>query len=134
MNIKDLAIKVQNRLLDEGFIVHRYDSYSTNSIYLKLDYGVANSIRISDYKGKRYLSYRYNLCDVHSFKIDNSGEFTKLLFLYDEWDEMINTIISNKTDKINKYGENLYDKFIIENKKKSKIKKGFWSGAYKVHK
>ena len=44
-------------LLEKGFIVQRYDSVTTNSIYLKLDYGMCNSIRISDHKGKKHLSY-----------------------------------------------------------------------------
>ena len=48
-------------LLEKGFIVQRYDSVTTNSIYLKLDYGMCNSIRISDHKGKKHLSYMYNL-------------------------------------------------------------------------
>lgn len=42
-------------------IIHRYDAFSTNSIYLKFDYGVANSLRISDHSGYDYLSYRYNI-------------------------------------------------------------------------
>ena len=30
-------------------IIHYYHSYTSNSIYLKLDYGAANSVRISDH-------------------------------------------------------------------------------------
>ena len=59
MNIRDLATEVAQKLVEAGFVVHRYNAYSTQSVYLKLDYGVANSIRISDHKGKEKLSYRY---------------------------------------------------------------------------
>ena len=50
--INSLADYIANRLISEGFIVQRYNAYTTNSIYLKLDYGVCNSIRISDHPGK----------------------------------------------------------------------------------
>lgn len=53
--ITQVADTLCRRLLSAGFIVHRYDAYSTNSIYLKLDCGVCNSIRISDHTGKSYL-------------------------------------------------------------------------------
>ena len=56
-----LAESIARKLIAEGFIVQRYGAYTTSSIYLKLDYGVCNSIRISDHPGKRYLKYRYNI-------------------------------------------------------------------------
>lgn len=48
----EICNKIIDFLLDNGFSVLRYDAYSTNSIYLKLDYGVCYSIRISDHPGK----------------------------------------------------------------------------------
>ena len=44
--LENLADSIANRLAREGFIVQRYDAKTTDSIYLKLDYGVCNSIRI----------------------------------------------------------------------------------------
>lgn len=55
MNPKELADYLCKRLIAEGFAVQRYDAYKTDSIYLKLDFGVCNSIWISDHLGKRYL-------------------------------------------------------------------------------
>lgn len=57
--IRDLAAYVCDRLVGK-VLIHRYDAYSTNSVYLKFDYGVANSLRIADHAGKEYLSYRFN--------------------------------------------------------------------------
>lgn len=54
--IRDLAAYVCDRLAGK-VLIHRYDAYSTNSVYLKFDYGVANSLRIADHAGKEYLSY-----------------------------------------------------------------------------
>ena len=50
--LDNLADYIAKRLISEGFTVQRYNAYTTNSIYLKLDYGVCNSIRISDHPGK----------------------------------------------------------------------------------
>lgn len=48
--IRDLAAYVCDRLVGK-VLIHRYDAYSTNSVYLKFDYGVANSLRIADLCG-----------------------------------------------------------------------------------
>lgn len=47
--IRDLAAYVCDSLAGK-VVIHRYDAYSTNSVYLKFDYGVGNSLRISDHK------------------------------------------------------------------------------------
>lgn len=60
-DFKALADSLSERFLAEGFTVHRYDAYSTSSVYLKLDCGMCNSIRISDHRGKKHLAYRYNI-------------------------------------------------------------------------
>ena len=54
--IRDLAAYVCDRLAGK-VLIHRYDAYSTNSVYLKFDYGVANSLRIADHAGKEHLAY-----------------------------------------------------------------------------
>ena len=52
---QNLTEVLQEALLEAGIVIQRYDAYSTDSVYLKLDYGVCNSIRISNHNGKRYL-------------------------------------------------------------------------------
>ena len=44
-----------------GIIVMRYDSMSSNSVYLRLDEGLLGTIRISDHKSKKRAKHRYNL-------------------------------------------------------------------------
>ena len=41
-DFKALADSLSERFLAEGFTVHRYDAYSTSSVYLKLDCGMCN--------------------------------------------------------------------------------------------
>ena len=59
--IKKIADDISRSLLEEGFDILRYDSYSSNSVYLKIDFGVCHTIRISDHPGKKHLHYRYNV-------------------------------------------------------------------------
>ena len=53
--IKKIADDISRSLLEEGFDILRYDSYSSNSVYLKIDCGVCHTIRISDHPGKKHL-------------------------------------------------------------------------------
>jgi hypothetical protein len=61
MGGNDVANILVERILEMGFIVHRYNAYSTSSIYLKLDYGLSCGIRIADHPGKKKYSYRFNV-------------------------------------------------------------------------
>ena len=61
MNEKQIAEILIVKLKELGFIVHRYDAYSTDSIYLKLDFGVCCGIRISNHNGKKKYHYRFNV-------------------------------------------------------------------------
>ena len=75
-NIQEIATELCDKFLDEGFVVQRYDAHSTQSIYIKLDYGVGNTVRLSDHKGYDYLSYKYNIrMDIQKDYIekDNNG-------------------------------------------------------------
>ena len=135
MKLREIAQYIEYKLLKQGFIIHRYDSYSTCSIYLKLDYGVMNSIRISDHKGKKHLSYRYNI--ENGIKIARWYKDDKGFWRYncpnnkEEIDKLIEIIM---TGKINKklYGEQRYNDLMLEYKNKSANEKGFWQQAREI--
>ena len=59
--LQEIADSICRRLKKKGFSILHYDAMSTDSIYLKLDYGVCNSIRIGGHRGKSKLKYRYNI-------------------------------------------------------------------------
>ena len=48
MTGKEVASILIQELISIGFIVHRYNSYTTSSIYIKLDYGLSCGIRIAE--------------------------------------------------------------------------------------
>lgn len=82
MNEKQVAEILVEKLKESGFIVHKYNAVTTNSIYLKLDYGVCCGIRIADHKGKKKYHYRFNV--IKNFEGDKTTYFERscLLFLY----------------------------------------------------
>ena len=88
-DFKALADSLSERFLAEGFTVHRYDAYSTSSVYLKLDCGMCNSIRISDHRGKKHLAYRYNIGPwIKKRWHDHDGRYPRHYYPIDEADEI----------------------------------------------
>lgn len=105
MNEKQIAKILIVKLKELGFIVHRYDAYSTDSIYLKLDFGVCCGIRISNHNGKKKYHYRFNV--IKDYKGDKITHFENLIsyfYNFEELQELIEAVIKEKEDKIKKYG------------------------------
>ena len=106
--LDNLADSIAKRLIAEGFTVQRYDAYTTNSIYLKLDYGVCNSIRISDHPGKRYLKYRYNIGSFVKEYRKEKDKFDRFYYRADKSKNMIKKIMDDREAKKSRYGEDGY--------------------------
>lgn len=132
--VQNLAEVLQEALLKAGIVVQRYDAYSTDSIYLKLDYGVCNSIRISNHNGKRYLKYRYNI----------GSHIPKYRMAHDRYDRyyypacqvtaLIRKIEEDRQQKIKRYGPQRYKHMMEENLKEHQNVPGFWKKARLVGK
>lgn len=129
-SLNDIAESVIKRLKGK-VIIHRYDSYSTNSIYLKFDFGVANSLRISDHQGKQYLKYRYNiLTGVTSKKVKKDGGFERIYYSPDMVKAVCRDILQSKERKQQQYRD--YDAVVNAAMEKAKHEAGFWQGARKI--
>lgn len=129
MTVFEIAKILCSRLVEAGFVVQRYDAYSTNSIYLKLDYGVCNSIRISDHQGKKHLKYRYNIgpfITEYKYKRD---KFPRFYYREDKVQNLIKKIMQDKAEKIERYGDDNYQKFMERNRIDNSDSKGFWKSA-----
>lgn len=114
------------RLLQAGVTVQRYDAYSTDSIYLKLDYGVCNSIRIGGHPGKGYLKYRYNIGGyIKKFKEKNNMVF----YPSDKSKNLVRRILKDREIKIQRYGKEQYRHYMKKNLDENKNHKGFWKQA-----
>lgn len=122
--VRALAEHVCNALAGK-MIIHRYDAFSTNSIYLKFDYGVANSLRISDHDGYGYLSYRYNIIiGLKKAYAETSGQYVKEFYPESMVDDVINRIIEMCEERIRRYRD--YNAVLEARKKRSDTTKSFW--------
>ena len=129
MELNDIAEMLCRNLISEGFIIQRYDAYSSNSIYLKLDYGACNSIRISDHPGKKYLKYRYNIGPYVKEFQEVKDKFPRIYYRETKSQSLLKRIIRDKSGKLQYYGKEKYKKFMEENRIKNMNSKGFWSQA-----
>lgn len=129
MSVIKIAEILCKQLLKAGFIVQRYDAHSTNSIYLKLDYGVCNSIRISDHPGKKHLKYRYNIGPFITEYKYVRDKFPRFYYRADKASNLIKKILQDKQEKLERYGETNYQKFMEQNQIDNSDSKGFWRNA-----
>lgn len=124
-----LADFITGQLIREGFVVQRYDSCTSDSIYLKLDYGVCNSIRISDHQGKKHLKYRYNIGPfVEEYSMEKD-KFDRFYYRADKAKNMIRKILADRESKKSRYGEGHYRTFMETNKREKADTIGFWKDA-----
>jgi hypothetical protein len=126
--------RIISKLKAEGVTLQRYDSYTTKSVYLKLDYGVCNSIRISDHRGKKHLQYRYNLLkDCRKVERRKTPEgWYKFFFPFTKVDMMIHEIIETRKRKLLRYGLDGYLKLMQKNYREKKHNAGFWRGCTEI--
>ena len=127
--LENLADSIAKRLAGEGFIVQRYDAKTTDSIYLKLDYGVCNSIRISSHAGKKHLKYRYNIGPyINAFHVVKD-KYDRFYYPADGLEDMIAQIIDDREIKLSRYGCESYAEYMLKNKRDKASSPGFWKEA-----
>ena len=122
MNSESIANIISQQLLKLGFIVHRYNSKTTNSIYLKLDYGVCCGIRIADHNGKKKYHYRFNVYkDYKGDRIILRDNLISYFFTFDEIPELIKQVQIEKQNKVSKYGLEKYKFYMNEELKQNAL-------------
>ena len=117
MKENDIANIIIKELLNLGFIVHRYNSVTTNSIYLKLDFGVCCGIRIADHSGKKKYHYRFNV--VKGYKWDKIIYFKNLIsffYTFEEVPQLLEKVQQERQIKQQKYGINNYKSYMEKEK------------------
>lgn len=122
MNGIDVVNILIPKLLDMGFIVHKYDSHSTSSIYLKLDYGVSCGIRIADHPGKKKYSYRFNV--IKNYKGDKVVYKDGLIcyfYDYNKLENVLEDVQKEKQNKIKKYSLSNYQKYMETEKNNNQL-------------
>lgn len=120
-----------NRLKKAGFMIQRYNSVTSKSIYLLLDFGVCNSIRISDHKAKKNNAFKYNV--IQGFKGIHCSHTPNGRHLYyygfENKEIMIKKIISSREAKIAHLGPlayaHLLDECLKESNRHAKVEDGW---------
>lgn len=133
-NIQEIAAELCDKFLDAGFVVQRYDAYSTKSIYIKLDYGVGNTIRISDHKGYDHLSYKYNIrLDVKRNYIEkDKNGYIRYYIAPQNSEETILHIIRERDVKVRRMGLEKYKALMRKKYDVNCETPGFWSNCKEV--
>ena len=89
-----------------NMVIHYYHSYTSNSIYIKLDYGTANSVRISDHeKADNGYNYKYELrtdkaLSWHRFE----NNIYKIMYPATQIEQLANKIVKERNKKIKSRG------------------------------
>ena len=126
MTGKEVTKILIKKLLDMNFIVHRYDAYSTSSIYLKLDYGIACGIRIADHSGKKKYSYRFNIIkDFKGDKVILKDGLICRFYDYTELENVLKDVKEEKQKKLCRYGINNYNLYMKTEKNENELFKRF---------
>lgn len=133
-NIQEIATELCDRFLDEGFKIQRYDAYSTKSIYIKLDYGVSNTIRISDHIGYDYLSYKYNIrLDIKQNYVEKDKKgYLRYYIAPQNIEEFIQHTIRERDVKVRRIGIERYKDWMQRNYEKNNETPGFWSKCREI--
>lgn len=119
----NVSNKVVKELKEKGFIVHKHYAKTTRSIYLKLDYGVCCGIRISDHMGKKKYKYKFNLIKQYKGpkKINDRG-YIRQFYNYNNTNELLKDVQTEKIKKLNKYGLYNYNEYMKRNASESLYK------------
>ena len=94
-----------------------------------------NSIRISDHRGKKHLSYKYNI--ENGIKVARWYKDDKGFWRYicpnnkEDIDKLISILLENKFMKVIGY-KGKYNEIMEEYKIKSENEKGFWQQAREI--
>lgn len=127
MRLKDIASYAIKVLKEHGIVIQKYEAYSTNSIYLKLDCGVSKSLRISDHNGKKHLNYTYNIVNGTHTKYDYCS-YRRRYSSTDrkDVDRMLNIILFERRQKLENIGAQQYRNQMKLSWYNNKDTKGFW--------
>ena len=127
MTTYEVADELCNRL-SEFFIVHKYCATTTKSVYIKLDYGVANSIRVSDHNGIEKYKYKYNIRkDIEEKYEEMEGTYLRKYYPFKDIGDLVIDVVVDREMKKVTIGKEEYYKQMEEKKKQSEsATNSFW--------
>ena len=125
--IKESAEYLVGRFKALDYVVQYYESKTTNSIYLKLDYGVAGSVRLSDHIGKTKLRYTYNVMDgIRDREVYLDRGVQRYFYGFKHLDMLVADVEANKAGKIDTFSSYKYKDDMERNRLRGEDSRGFW--------
>ena len=131
LKVEEMANELAEKLKKQNIVVQRYRRKKDNSIVLKLDYGVLNSVQIAeDVRENDDLHYKYNviykLLDKKITREKNDyGVVVRYFYPFTRKNELLMQVLEDRMKKVLKYGEKNYIFFMKENKSKLE-KQTYW--------
>ena len=126
MSIEMLVRETIDTLKSHGIMVHKYESKSSSSVYLKLDGGLVGSVRFSDHKGKEQYSYMFNmLLDMVGTRTERQGAYVRHYYGPANLQDMIVDIVRRRVATKVKFRRGGYEEAVILAVGEMKRKKGF---------
>lgn len=107
--IKKIADDLSTSLRSLGFTVHRSDSRSSNSVYLCIDYGLCNTIRVSDHP--RASHHRYNVLLGTAKNYTLPGVNDRFFYSPDALDDLLGDVARRLSERMGYMG---YEGYIRE--------------------
>lgn len=99
--LKDIEKRIIDCLSNLNIAIHVYHSFSTESTYIKLDYGALNSIRISNHDGKAKYNYKYNIgTNIEEYEEVDCGNFVKCYYPASDIDRLLCDVLIEHANKI----------------------------------
>jgi len=113
LTLKQVIDAVLEHAVKNDIIVHQYKAKTSNSVYLKFDFGVLNTLRVSDHKGKRKYPYKYELSSHRSETVSvkkfyKGNEFYVYKMCFDDLDLFLDILVEERNEKLAKFGESGY--------------------------
>lgn len=94
-----------------GFVVHRTDAVHSPSAYLKLDWGMANTVRISDHYGSGdRLNFRFNVVSdvTEPYITTHDGDIVRHWYGFNHLGQVIRDIEALRSNKVAAMGDETY--------------------------
>lgn len=103
MNTLKVAESVARKVreLEPHIHILQYHSKAFDSIYIKFDFGVANSLRIADHLSKKtHLDYRYNvILDLDKSYSVQGERYSKNYYCVSDLDKLVQAIVDRRRQK-----------------------------------
>lgn len=136
MTLKDSFNRCVELLKEEGFTLHFKRSYSSKSLYLKVEWGLGGSIRFSDHQDYG-LSYSFNVQEgITEKEVVEENGVQRIYYPIGGEEDLLKDVKEKYNSNKEKYGdymENVIRKIQREAEMGKKSGKGFWAGAKKIN-